>query len=303
MKKEKNALIHANDEQSIKNVTLSSQKADEEMLKLYKLKFPIIESEINEQAVDIISETIPEIMQKTNAFGRQASQHTLGLMSLTMLNGNSSPIRLLRQISVEIQARVDAARAGQVSLMEMKKNVAHLMERDVSEGLDEHEMNALVAQTTSKHELVGSLNGTLKDLASLCNYYERIKKTHNIDDEWDEVTFEKAEKKHHVRRCFEMLYRNLISQKSAGESVLEYMSQHGLHPQVAIREVGAFVNFQEQKINKDDVPDGTELEDWLDSMAEKYEDCPGQVAKRMFGTEEFLNYDIMNKKLPKPTKV
>ena len=53
------------------------------------------------------------------------------------------------------------------------------------------------------------INGSIKDIAVLIDSYENIKEKWGID-EWDEEAFEREEKRHHVRRGFELMYRNLM---------------------------------------------------------------------------------------------
>ena len=52
--------------------------------------FEIQSSNINSAAVEKVSKYLPELDQKTRAFGSSNSQTTLSMMSLTMLGGQSS---------------------------------------------------------------------------------------------------------------------------------------------------------------------------------------------------------------------
>ena len=59
---------------------------------------------INHAAVAKVNDFLPELEAKTRAFDRQNSQHTLSMMTLTMLNGQS-PMRMMRQIMAETEKR------------------------------------------------------------------------------------------------------------------------------------------------------------------------------------------------------
>ena len=74
----------------------------------------IQENKVNTAAVAKVNEFLPEIEEKTRSFDRNNSQHTLSLMTLTMLNGQS-PMRMLRQIMAEIEKRKMALAEAQVS--------------------------------------------------------------------------------------------------------------------------------------------------------------------------------------------
>ena len=75
------------------------------------------------------------------------------------------------------------------------------------------------------------VNGAFKDIATLIDAYENIKSKHGIED-WDETTYEAEEKKHHIRRGFEFLYRNLIQFGRPQEVTIEYLQQYGVHLKV-----------------------------------------------------------------------
>ena len=61
--------------------------------------------------------------------------------------------------------------------------------------------------------------------------------------------------------------------------------------------MSGFIQLTEKMIQEGNIPEGTAIEDFLDEMADKYEHCPRQLSMRLFGVEEFANYDIMYKKM------
>ena len=66
------------------------------------------------------------------------------------------------------------------------------------------------------------INGSFKDIATLITAYNNLKENYGIED-WSEEEFEESEKKHHVRRGFELMYRNLMDGGRASTSTIEYM--------------------------------------------------------------------------------
>ena len=88
-----------------------------EKIKLIKqetIGFAIQSNNINEAAVEKVSQYLPELDTKTKAFGSQNSQTTISMMTLTMLGGQS-PFRMLRQILAEVEKRKGALSDSQVS--------------------------------------------------------------------------------------------------------------------------------------------------------------------------------------------
>ena len=146
--------------------------------------------------------------------------------------------------------------------------------------------------------LENKINGSFKDIATLIDAYNNIKETRNIID-WDEEAFENAEKKHHVRRCFEMMYRNLLDGARVQTSTIEYMQQFGVHPQICQKEVQGYLNYTDDRIQAGEILHANDLEDFLDEMGEKYWEGADKTSERLFGKKNFANKDFMYKTVTK----
>ena len=248
---------------------------------------PVEASEnINQVAAARVAEKLPEIDRATRAFDRNNSQTTLSMMTLTMLNGHS-PYRMLRQITAEVEKRKMALSEAQVSHAEKRVEILDL------EGQDDVVAEAKLK--AARHGLVmleNKINGSIKDIATLIDSYENIKAKNEID-EWDEEAFEREEKRHHVRRGFELMYRNLMDGGRASTSTIEYMQQYGVHPQVAMTEVQGYLKITAQRIANLEVLHSNDLEDFLDKMADKYYQNADKTAERLFGKADFVNTEYM----------
>ena len=247
---------------------------------------------INTHAVEKVNKYLPELEEKTRAFDRKNSQTTLSLMTLTMLNGQS-PYRMMRQIMAEVEKRKGALAEAQVTHAKYLKAI---------ERLQDEEDPLLAAKYRQKcvnlSMMEQKINGSFKDIATLIDAYNNIKEKNGID-EWDEVAFEKEEKKHHVRRAFELMYRNLLNGGRASESTVEYCQQYGVHPQVCLTEVSGYLTYTADKISKHDLPHANDLEDFLDEMAEKYQSNPDKTSERIFGKSDVTVTDYMYKTVMK----
>ena len=142
------------------------------------------------------------------------------------------------------------------------------------------------------------INGSFKDIATLIDTYEAIKAKNNID-EWDEESYEREEKRHHVRRGFELMYRNLMDGGRASTATIEYMQQYGIHPQIGLQEVSAYINKVNQEIANHKILHSNHLEDFLDSLADKYYKNADATTERIYGKTDIFNVDYMNR-LEKP---
>ena len=253
---------------------------------------PISKSKINPQAVALVNEFLPELDEKTKFFDRNNSQSTLSMMSLTMLNGHS-PHRMLRQVLAETEKRKMALAEAQVGHAKALKNIEKLQDKLFLDP-DNNVVNAkLRAAFVSIEMMESKINGSFKDIATLITAYNNMKENFGIED-WSEEEFEESEKKHHVRRGFELMYRNLMDGGRASTSTIEYMQQYGVHPQVGFAEVQGYIAVVNELLNKQQIPHSNHLEEFLDAMGEKYYKEADKTTERIFGKTDITNKDIVS---------
>ena len=270
------------------------KKEKTKIVKQETIGFAIQSNNINEAAVEKVSQYLPELDIKTKAFGSQNSQTTLTMMSLTMLGGQS-PYRMLRQILAEVEKRKGALSESQVTHAKFVREIEKLEDQTDDPVQAARYRRACVSITT----LEGKINGSFADIATLIDAYNNIKETNGISDEWDEETFENAEKKHHVRRCFEMMYRNILDTGRISTATIEYMQQFGVHPQICQKEVQGYIVYTEDRIAQGEIPHANDLEEFLDEMGEKYWEGADKTSERLFGKKDFTNKDFMYKTVTK----
>ena len=246
---------------------------------------------INQNAVAKVNAGLPELEEKTRFFDRSNSQSTLSMMSITMLNGQS-PMRMMRQVMAEVEKRKMALAEAQVSHAKDLKKIEELQNK-VAQDPDDNVLQAeLRLAFVSISMLESKINGSFKDIAVLIDTYEAIKEKNGIED-WDEEQFERAEKRHHVRRAFELMYRNLMEGGRASTATIEYMQQYGIHPQVGLAEVQGYMNNVTDRMNKKIMIHSNDLEDFLDAIADKYWTSADATTERIYGKKDIANTDYM----------
>ena len=271
-----------------------AKKEETKIVKQETIGFAIQSNNINEKAVEKVSQYLPELDTKTKAFGSQNSQTTISMMTLTMLGGQS-PFRMLRQILAEVEKRKGALSESQVNHAKLVREIKKLEDQTDDPVQAARYRKACVNITT----LENKINGSFADLATLIEAYNNIKESQGISDEWDETSFEDAEKKHHVRRCFEMMYRNLLDGGRVQTSTIEYMQQFGVHPQICQKEVAGYIAYTQDRIEQGEVLHANDLEDFLDEMGDKYWEGADKTSERLFGKKNFANKDFMYKTVTK----
>ena len=152
------------------------------------LGFLIRSDAINSHALEKVNRYLPELIEKTRAFGSKNSQTSLSLMSLTMLNGHS-PYRLLRQILAEVEKRKSALSEAQLSHAKAVSDVQRLQNSENLIEQAKYRQRCVTLETLEQ-----KINGSITDLATLIEAYNNIKEINGIKD-WDETAFEAEEKK------------------------------------------------------------------------------------------------------------
>jgi len=270
------------------------KKEETKLVKQETIGFAIQSNNINEKAVEKVTEYLPELNDKTKAFGSSNSQTTITMMTLTMLGGQST-YRMLRQILAEVEKRKGALSEAQVSHAKLIREIKKLEDQTDDPVQAAKYRKACVSITTLEQKI----NGSFADIATLIDAYNNIKETNGISDEWDEESFENAEKKHHVRRCFEMMYRNILDTGRTNTSTIEYMQQFGVHPQICQKEVQGYINYTDDRIQGGELLHANDLEEFLDEMGEKYWEGADKTSERIFGKKDFANKDFMYKTVTK----
>ena len=252
----------------------------------------VTKNSINQIAVKKVNDYLPELEEKTRSFDRNNSQTTLSMMSITMLNGQS-PMRMMRQVMAEAEKRKMALAEAQVSHAKKRKEIEKLeaqMEANPDDPVLEAKLRLAFVSISS---LESKINGSFKDIATLIDSYNSIKEKNNIDD-WDEEAFEREEKRHHTRRGFELMYRNLMDGGRASTATIEYMQQYGVHPQAGLTEVQGYIAHVAHRIKRGEIPHSNDLEEFLDQMADKYYKNADATTERIYGKTQVFNTEYMN---------
>ena len=251
---------------------------------------PVSKSKINKQAVELVNKYLPELDKKSKYFDRSNSQSMLSLMSLTMLNGQS-PMRMLRQVLTEAESRKIALASSQVGHAKLLDKIDDLREKLVLDPDNRLAQAELREAYVSIEILESKINGAFKDIATLINAYNNLKEKWNIDD-WTEEDFEESENKYHVRRCFELMYRNILDTGRANTGTIEYMQQYGIHPQVGYVEIQGYMAVVNEMLSEGKIPHANHLEEFLDSLANKYYSESSKTINRIYGKENIIDKNI-----------
>lgn len=225
-------------------------------------------------------------------FGRQNSQTTSKMMTLTMLS--AAPYRMLRQCAAEIERKKAALNESAIKLRKAKI----LAEKYREEALDlsGHDQELKLLDVAEQDGIIESsrpyVEGALKDIANLQDSYDQIRKTHNIPVNWDESDFEAGEIEHHVKALFKLAYRDFLATGRVSVAACEYAEQFGVHPQLLCRRVVEYVQAVEALLANGKAPTSQHLHEWLHACYEAHKDDVYAAAKHIGLTELITKWSL-----------
>ena len=247
---------------------------------------------ITEKAVARIEAGMIEHRRACKIFGRDDSQTTRKLMTLTMLS--AAPYRQLRQCVAEIQQRSlavkeSAFRARRLALeaKQYREEAERLSGTDAQLALLSAEERESQIETMKVY-----LEGALKDIAALQEAYTQIRTTHGIRENWDEEDYEQGEIEHHLKSAFRLAYRDVLQGGRLAGGTLEYLEQFGVHPQVALVETIHYAQQVEQAVNSGNAYNIGHFHDWLDRQYARHKDDVKEAVKRLGLTELITRWSL-----------
>jgi hypothetical protein len=206
------------------------------------------------------------------SFGRNNSQVTIKLMSLTMTS--AGPYRRLRQCVAEIDKRSAALHESAFTLRKKKAEI-HWKENHLADMPDSLERDLLEIELDElRHQIKETqrhAEGALKDIAGLQEAYTQIRDSHGIPENWDEADFHNGELREHVLAAFQLAFRDMMERGSLGRSTQEYLEQFGIHPftaQVCISDY--LMDLNKLATEKQQLPEVIHLYQFLDACAERF---------------------------------
>jgi len=272
---------------------------------------------IDEKKLAKIAENMPEINRASRVFGRQNSQATGKLMSLSMIA--QSPYRRLKQCLAKIERKRGALKENIFKLRREKVSLNKLLRRRDSlkeeiKGLDENDpkledlyfdLELVQIDIEEKVANISDTNiyieGALKEIGMYQSAYKEIMETYEIPEYWDEEDFEKCEVEEHVKTAFLHAVRDVEMTGRLNVGTCEYLEQFGIDPKDAfvlvtnhLQSSGhGFISNEDGEVV---VTKGIDiLYDFLDKMYEafgkEYKKSAARIGLRDYISDDFLYKD------------
>ena len=91
-----------------------------------------------------------------------------------------------------------------------------------------------------------------------------------IDEDWDEVDFNKLEEENHIRMAFRLALRRLMENGSIDRATAEYMESNGIHPMSGERVTRQYHQEVTQLLDEGKAPSVKHFHNFLDNMVEMF---------------------------------
>jgi len=261
---------------------------------------------VDEKSLATIAERMPEINRATRVFGRQNSQATGKLMSLSMIA--QSPYRRLKQALAKIERKRGALKENIFKLRREKIALDRLVDLKnlIIEGMKEdpedrelyYRLQEVNIDIEEKVANIGDTNvyieAALKEIGMYQDAYNEIIESYNIPENWDENDFEKAEIEEHVKTAFLHAVHDVEMTGRLNCGTHEYLMQYGINPHTAYALVRAYLSETEEMVQKGNYPDINRLYGFLDNMHEMFKDQFVHAMKRI-GLKKLISEDFLYK--------
>jgi len=231
---------------------------------------------MDEAKLQFINEQLPAFYREKEVWGRQNSQVTSKLMSLTMLK--HGVFGALTQIGAQVEAKRNALKENTIKLAKVRNKVDRLNAqlaketdqykiKDIQLDIIKHEMNISDSRTAIEH--------ALREVYMYLQTRKEIMESNNIPENFDEELYIEHEIKDNLQSAFQLALREVVQTGRIGQSSEEWLSQFGVHPLIGFGEVNKYL----ASITED--VDINHFYKWLDEMYDKYKDEWKKAAKRI----------------------
>jgi len=242
---------------------------------------------ISNKALTKICDRLPELHRAKTAVGRNNSQTTSTLMTMTMLA--DSPYRQMKQCL----AQIDTKRSALIEChFNSKKNKIKIKKWEKSD----NELDQIKAEEAKVglEEIRSSAENAMKEIGLYQDIYDNIRTSHGIPEDWDEEDFEASEIENAIRMGFRQAIQNLMSTTRISVSTVEYWEQFGIHPMVGEKLTREYLSNIQMEIDEGKLPSVQSMHLFLDQMVETFKDEHKHSLKRI-GVDAIINHSYIYK--------
>jgi len=215
-----------------------------------------------------VQEVMPRVMESSESFGKSSSQLKTVTLDITDLTDVGAAKHILASINRTRQALKESEIAVRRKRLDLTRKEAALKD---ATGFDVDEILIDITELESQLEdTMAAQRGAVRKLAYLIEQYDAICQRLGVDVITEEM-YEADQAKYHVMRAFS---QGLAAARARGGSIDEgnfiYFQDLGVNGAAAQREMSAYLQAEQEVLNKGQVPTFEMQKAWLDAVGEKF---------------------------------
>jgi len=281
---------------------------------------------IDEKSLAMVADRMPEMNRASRIFGKQNSQATGKLMSLSMIA--QAPYRRLKQVLAKVERKRGALKENIFKLRKEKIELNRLIYK--RDKINEHiksndpytdEEGKTIADVNELEFIVETLGieieekvanmgdtgiyieGAIKEIGAYQDAYEQIMENYNIPKNWSEDDFERCEVEEHVKTAFLHAVRDITMTGRLNVGTCEYLEQFGVNPLTAKNLVEAYISKNSGQVGEDDklhLSDIGSLYQFQDEMYNIFKNEYKKAAQRI-GIDDYISENFLYKESDRET--
>jgi len=215
-----------------------------------------------------VQEVMPRVMESSESFGKSSSQLKTVTLDITDLTDVGAAKHILASINRTRQALKESEIAVRRKRLDLTRKEAAL---ETATGFDADEILIDLTELESQLEdTMAAQRGAVRKLAYLIEQYDAICQRLGVDVITEEM-YEADQAKYHVMRAFS---QGLAAARARGGSIDEgnfiYFQDLGVNGAAAQREMSAYLQAEQEVLNKGQVPTFEMQKTWLEAVGEKF---------------------------------
>lgn len=236
-----------------------------------------------------VIDRIDEFNYKVPAFCKSDSHTTRRLFTTIMMQAPDSTYRVIRQLFAQMEKSKTAISDYYFSIKGLQLSIQELRDKENKTDKDILSVTKKVSDLTNTYSY---FEAAIKELGTLQDAYEEIKRNKNIPDDWSEADFEADEVKASIRLAFRNAVRDILNSGSINMGTLELCEGLGISPFEAIYHTKTYIIEAEKEMKNNNPTDYDNFQNFLDAMVERFKDNYKKALRRLgfdsVSSDEFL---------------
>lgn len=244
---------------------------------------------ITKKQLEKIVSRLPELIRVKAKIGHSTSQTSYALQTLAMLD--DSPMSRMKQCISNIEHKYQASREACFKIEKLRVKMKECFKNEVPTPSPEMVKVLIREADTQIEAIINGVGNAMREIGMFQDYYDAIRISNKIPENWTEKDFEEQEIGNMIRRSFRLAIQDISATGRVSRAAVEFWEQLGIHPQLAATITQGYLQKTQNTIAEKKTITVKVMYDFLDQMVKEFKDCYTLALKRIgleeLGSEEF----------------